>query len=624
MPHGQEASRCCHLLALLVALALLLHAFFLLAFQPSNQQIQAAHSFGNSTSFVEGRNGSLCADLRVDVSMAVGLSGQQHSFPPSFDLEAQLCLNDNHAKGIVYVGCTFQQLPPGLSEIPLAAAIVHAYVVGHVDVFAFGSFHNDVFAACAFLAASIGMWCTATVHALVSAYCICPRVLPAIEGINFFDSRVGVRFAQSRVARRTLTKKRIARFCGFAWFIEMSVVPFSAGDIDSFLWDCFAFMRGEYSHITFLGRAQKFAFNLPTMPVFAICLATLPFVAKLVRPTAAHFDSVNGVVSMAFVWRYMVLGYVRGRESLQVLEPSLLAGRLVLGIACGNARLTAILQVFVTAADIFTLLLSHDPQPYSIKVYLATQVGLCASLVSLCCVAEWFQFCETDAELRVSRSNNSYHLAQRMLSGMCDAVTMLDEDLVIAERCPKLAALLLQHGGALALQGRSLIDFVNESDVERLRAQADIALRSLTEGNADSIFPSAFHVHLKSSVKTLVPVVLTWCCSTDSEGDIWHMVAIQEELSAEDRASATADDVAPLLGELAQPSPQTPLPTRPPQMPQPTVSSVPTETARLGSVPTEPQEAAASTSSWPLGPASKGRRTPPRSRGHRATSAQRA
>jgi hypothetical protein len=193
--------------------------------------------------------------------------------------------------------------------------------------------------------------------------------------------------------------------------------------------------------------------------------------------------------------------------------------------------LTAGLNIGVTLADIVVHSV-HGPGEDLLLGYIIMSAYMLLLTVILTWSFESMMISEVEALLEAKQSNRSSSLVRRLLSAMCDCIVHLDSHLVIVESCPKLASLLLRSPTSPVL-AQPFAQLMPPSERERfiqyLRGEESLQGSSLGNASVDSPV-LALHLNLVDARGLLFPIEMFSSFVRDSDGTVFHLVGIKEDV----------------------------------------------------------------------------------------------
>lgn len=244
----------------------------------------------------------------------------------------------------------------------------------------------------------------------------------------------------------------------------------------------------------------------------------------------AAYEVVNAAVFLLFI----ILPFLVDTEDVFQVNSQL--GQLVtlcMSLYILDQRLMVMLNLISFASQLLIILLTPT---------LRMSAGRYAVFVAASCTMNYVvssstrsnHLSEADAIFRERCASRSEAVVQSLLSGMCDAVLALKEDLTIRDACPRLASLLLRPDlsrppGA----DRFFTRYLAEDDVPRFQAFIEAK-----EAGADPA--RSIRVHLLDSVNTRVQVEIFHARMKDLDNNLYHVLGVVEDTDKEEKPGAAA------------------------------------------------------------------------------------
>jgi hypothetical protein len=227
----------------------------------------------------------------------------------------------------------------------------------------------------------------------------------------------------------------------------------------------------------------------------------------------------------------------------------------------GNAKLSIMLQVTLAVVDavVYHYLFNvpckgftvrfYDHDHYALRGtshywgYVLGQAFLLAGIAVFAWAWEGLMISQAEALVEAKESLQASTRVRRLLSGMCDVVVLLDENLQWLEPCPKLGHLLL-HGSSDSIRNSQFMDLLAVADREHFQncIRNEIAHQKTCDDTTNAVPPSALHTHLLDANSTLVAVEIFISYCSDIDGDTLLLGILQ----GEERIPNTVERVANL------------------------------------------------------------------------------
>lgn len=281
------------------------------------------------------------------------------------------------------------------------------------------------------------------------------------------------------------------------------------------------------------------------IPAILILVFFCPFHFNDKLITQSALNALNVLVSGVWAWRYTLLGKYRGSSASSALcwgygyeywETPILACRFFQAIFCGNAKLTTVLNLLVTAVDMRAYALATsvaDPGEFSKGHWWKKTLLLWMIIVVTWCY-ETRLAGEAQSLHKALQSANPGVISHRIFRSLCDTVIHMTPDTTITKHSPSLAQFLLRHHDT-SFVGRCFSDFVITEDRERLsqlitskEAEAEQNNEIYTE-SAGSACAGAAQVRLIDACGSNVCVQIFWFCY-NVHGQCFHMAGIKEDV----------------------------------------------------------------------------------------------
>eukprot|EP00419_Tripos_fusus_P067645 CAMPEP_0172933126 /NCGR_PEP_ID=MMETSP1075-20121228/220348_1 /TAXON_ID=2916 /ORGANISM="Ceratium fusus, Strain PA161109" /LENGTH=645 /DNA_ID=CAMNT_0013794463 /DNA_START=226 /DNA_END=2163 /DNA_ORIENTATION=+ len=253
-----------------------------------------------------------------------------------------------------------------------------------------------------------------------------------------------------------------------------------------------------------------------------------------------NLDFANILLHGMWAWRMVTVLKAERRWNAYWM----LAGRLWQGLLFGNAWLSIFLNSLVVAVDIFvygyidqstSCLLQDsymdcpDYPMTSLKNYVFREVGIFVIASSVIWAFEQLQLAEAKALVKVKNCDAATRLVRGLLSYICDAVVVLDNELRLVEPCPTLSAILLRDGPLTP--GMQFSDLIVPEDRERFLSCLSASTGSgHGEAGQGSNGTSAglCHVRLKHRLAHMFQVSLFFSSMASTMGQVSYLIGIQE------------------------------------------------------------------------------------------------
>jgi hypothetical protein len=196
--------------------------------------------------------------------------------------------------------------------------------------------------------------------------------------------------------------------------------------------------------------------------------------------------------------------------------------RSILGLALMKTRMVAVCNILYLCALTGSYAMAGDNPFKGILGELVATTCLVITVRSMeqCSEAEL----RKDAEARYWRMQHS--AGDALLSGLCDAVVELDDELCIAGESPKLSALLF-HGAGKSLRGAPFQDFMAYEEDQRLFQE-----RTKRE-QGDNCLAQVLHLRMRDSLANTLKLEVFSVQFIDSDSKVRHLVGMRESTEKE-------------------------------------------------------------------------------------------
>eukprot|EP00929_Paragymnodinium_shiwhaense_P085489 TRINITY_DN45884_c0_g1_i3.p1 TRINITY_DN45884_c0_g1~~TRINITY_DN45884_c0_g1_i3.p1 ORF type:complete len:882 (-),score=77.10 TRINITY_DN45884_c0_g1_i3:425-3070(-) len=343
------------------------------------------------------------------------------------------------------------------------------------------------------------------------------------------------------LARQRIDEKRFFRFrvfmalCGvmspvlclstmLQWVIrDLQNVDCSAGTHWS-LTNC------QVDHLSFQREAaMTFLVALILGSVGLYCIVRRDFVTKRSIAATAIAMHVGMVVHLLEVQNYSYF------ETWFMFNYVCLRGAIA--TFAGNSRLSVMLNV----CEVVCELIKHSTEfeQYLAK-YCRFAVSTTIGMLTFAAAFEYASVRETVLSVAAEHAVAEATRGRLVLDMLCDAVVNL-KDLIIAESCPKLQALLLMAPSATGIANRAFLDCVVADDRARVRTRLDTSAEM-----KESVF--VIQTRLQSAGLGSVNVQLCVCGFDDVHGKRCHMIGVREEdMQEQGRLDSLPSEMPPPL-----------------------------------------------------------------------------
>eukprot|EP00929_Paragymnodinium_shiwhaense_P085488 TRINITY_DN45884_c0_g1_i1.p1 TRINITY_DN45884_c0_g1~~TRINITY_DN45884_c0_g1_i1.p1 ORF type:complete len:882 (-),score=65.97 TRINITY_DN45884_c0_g1_i1:425-3070(-) len=203
----------------------------------------------------------------------------------------------------------------------------------------------------------------------------------------------------------------------------------------------------------------------------------------------------------------------------------------------GNSRLSVMLNV----CEVVCELIKHSTEfeQYLAK-YCRFAVSTTIGMLTFAAAFEYASVRETVLSVAAEHAVAEATRGRLVLDMLCDAVVNL-KDLIIAESCPKLQALLLMAPSATGIANRAFLDCVVADDRARVRTRLDTSAEM-----KESVF--VIQTRLQSAGLGSVNVQLCVCGFDDVHGKRCHMIGVREEdMQEQGRLDSLPSEMPPPL-----------------------------------------------------------------------------
>eukprot|EP00929_Paragymnodinium_shiwhaense_P020787 TRINITY_DN13739_c0_g1_i3.p1 TRINITY_DN13739_c0_g1~~TRINITY_DN13739_c0_g1_i3.p1 ORF type:complete len:935 (+),score=111.38 TRINITY_DN13739_c0_g1_i3:57-2807(+) len=242
---------------------------------------------------------------------------------------------------------------------------------------------------------------------------------------------------------------------------------------------------------------------------------------SIVRPDFVTKRSISVMTTLAHL---TMLWHLLEVQSIQSYDEWFgliyLVTRFALAICSGNLRLNIVLNI----CHCFCLIVKHhDLHSRLVASHFRFTIFATVAMFVVVTGFEYSAMRETVLSILAERAVAEAANGRSVLDMLCDAVVVL-RDMVIAEACPKLEALLLRAPSPTGMASRPFLDCIIEEDRDRIRERID---------SSAQMNEAAFVIHTQlgssGSGSNRVDVQLCVSCFDDSQGNKCHMVGVREE-----------------------------------------------------------------------------------------------
>lgn len=302
------------------------------------------------------------------------------------------------------------------------------------------------------------------------------------------------------------------------------------GQVNGHLGEGSQFCSSLYKQITM----QDKLYNSPIVPLVVFCIANISFRCFARLQTTQFLDLVNIVLYTIWIAKFWMLS---GNNYTIYAWWSVLFA-FAQSIFFGNAWLSGVLQLLLTAANIYNLKVWIDHPELQLKfdtsfdVYVNTQALFLGIFLLVMFSLEHAALSDVQAQVQAKISQTSTNLVSRLLKNTCDAVLEIDPEFRVTKSSEQAYILFCLSGQVVdkSLFGRTLLEFMSSEDSQRLQEH----VRREIVSSSDEVPPYPIHLDLVNEGR-VQRIQLHCSCVKDGgkEHILLGLVAVSENYTSE-------------------------------------------------------------------------------------------